>query len=91
MMAYEAIVERTGTGSDSSRCSATAWDAEAPWSHGAHGDGSSDGRVVCYFADGASQIAWIVHDSKLVATASIEGHDHGDLFRWWHFWHHQFV
>jgi serine/threonine-protein kinase len=89
--AYEEIVADAHLARASGRCGATAWSGERPWSHEGHAMDSADGHFVCYFKGGDAHIAWIVESSKLVATASVEGKDHTELYRWWHFWHHQFV
>jgi hypothetical protein len=51
----------------------------------------ADGRVLCYFKGGNSYIVWTVASSNVLATAMREGENHGDLYRWWAFWHHQLV
>ena len=72
----------------SGRCSSTSWNGEGSWEH-AQGEMAADGRVLCYFMNGNSYMVWTVTASNVLATAMKQGEFHGDLFRWWRFWHHQ--
>lgn len=90
MEAYEAKVKASGVPASSGRCSTTSWNAERPWVHAEH-EMSTDGQVLCYFKNGNSYVVWTVTGSNVLATAMTDGLDHGDLFRWWAFWHHQLV
>jgi len=89
--AYQAKVKASGVEPGSGRCSSTNWSSERPWEHSAHGEMAADGRVLCFFRGGNSYIVWTVGASNVLATAMTEGLNHGDLYRWWSFWHHQLV
>jgi hypothetical protein len=91
MASYESRIAAAGIKPGSGNCSSTRWGGERSWVHAVHGGASADGRVLCYFEGSDSHIVWTVSSSNVLAMAMTEGRDHGDLYRWWAFWHHQLV